>query len=151
MTAANSSTLNDGASALVIASADAIAAGHCGPALARIVAHADVACAPKRFTIAPSLAIPVALERAGLSVGQVARWEINEAFSVVALANMKLLGLDPARVNVHGGGVALGHPIGSSGSRILVSLVHQLAPGEFGVAAICNGGGAASAVVVERL
>ncbi|KAI9337907.1 Thiolase, N-terminal domain-containing protein [Zopfochytrium polystomum] len=151
VTAANSSTLNDGASALVLMTAAEASARGLQP-LARIVSYADAACAPKQFTIAPSLAIPRALAAANLAgVGDVARFEINEAFAVVALANQRLLGIPDDRLNVLGGGVALGHPIGSSGARILVSLVHQLQKGQIGCAGICNGGGAASALVVERL
>ncbi|KAI9340287.1 Thiolase, N-terminal domain-containing protein [Obelidium mucronatum] len=150
VTAANSSTLNDGASAVVIMSEEEAKAQGCTP-LARIVSYADAATNPKKFTIAPSLAIPIALERAGLSVKDISLFEINEAFSVVVRANEQLLGLDPSKVNVNGGGVSLGHPIGSSGSRIVVSLIHLLQKGQFGVAGICNGGGAASAIVVERL
>lgn len=108
---------------------------------------ADAACAPIDFPIAPAHAIPLALKRAGIEAKDVARWEINEAFSAVAIANNQLLDLDPAKVNVLGGGVSLGHPIGSSGCRIVVTLIHQLKPGEYGVAGVCNGGGGASAIV----
>ncbi|KAI8592948.1 Thiolase, N-terminal domain-containing protein [Geranomyces variabilis] len=150
VTAANSSTLNDGASALVLttrAKADALGL----KPLARILSFGDAATSPKKFTIAPSLAIPIALKRAGLSIDDISLFEINEAFSVVVRANEKIMGLDPAKVNIGGGGVALGHPIGSSGSRILVSLVHALKQGQVGVAGICNGGGAASSLIIERL
>ncbi|KAI8923474.1 Thiolase, N-terminal domain-containing protein [Entophlyctis helioformis] len=150
VTAANSSTLNDGASALVLmtrARADALGI----KPLAVVRGYGDAACAPKKFTIAPSLAIPVALKNAGLTIDDVSLFEINEAFSVVVRVNEKILGLDPAKVNVAGGGVSLGHPIGNSGSRIVVSLVHLLEKGQIGVAAICNGGGAASSIVIERL
>ncbi|KAJ3074398.1 erg10, acetyl-CoA C-acetyltransferase, partial [Quaeritorhiza haematococci] len=150
VTAANSSTLNDGASALVLMTRAKAEELGLKP-LARIVSFADAACAPHRFTIAPSVAIPFALEKANIPIKKVDLFEINEAFSVVVRVNEKILGLDPAKVNVNGGGVALGHPIGSSGSRILVSLVHSLEKGQIGVASICNGGGAASAVVVEGL
>ncbi|KAK9470397.1 Thiolase, N-terminal domain-containing protein [Dipodascopsis tothii] len=149
VTAGNASTINDGASAVVLASA-AYTAQHGLQPLGRVVAYADAARDPIDFTIAPALAIPRALERAGLTAADVARFEINEAFSAVALANVSLLGLDIDKVNPAGGAVALGHPIGSSGCRILVTLLHGLKPGEFGVAAICNGGGAASAMVVQR-
>ncbi|RKO85749.1 Thiolase, N-terminal domain-containing protein, partial [Blyttiomyces helicus] len=133
VTAANSSTLNDGASALVLATRAKATALGIAP-LARILSYGDAATAPHRFTIAPSLAIPIALERAGLKIEDISLFEINEAFSVVVRANEKILGLDPAKVNVAGGGVSLGHPIGSSGSRILVSLVHLLKPvSEFSV------------------
>ncbi|WFD45195.1 acetyl-CoA C-acetyltransferase [Malassezia psittaci] len=137
VTAANASSLNDGASALILASEEAVKQHQLKP-LARIIATADAARKPVDFPIAPALAIPRALERAKLTKDQIALWEINEAFSVVALANMQILDLDPSKVNVHGGGVSLGHPIGSSGSRIIVSLVHALKQGEFGVASVCN-------------
>ncbi|KAJ2692929.1 Acetyl-CoA acetyltransferase A, mitochondrial [Coemansia spiralis] len=150
VTAANSSTLNDGASALLLLAADRAAALGVAP-LARIVSYADAATHPIDFPIAPSLAVPIALERAGLALKDIALWEFNEAFSVVARVNEKILGLDPATVNVAGGAVALGHPIGSSGARIIVTLTHMLKPGQFGCAAICNGGGGASAVVIQRL
>lgn len=150
VTAANASTLNDGASALLLMHKDKASSLGVKP-LARILSIADAECNPKLFTIAPSLAIPKALERAGVSLQDVALFEINEAFSVVALANQKILGLDPAKVNVLGGAVALGHPIGSSGARIIVSLVHALKPGQIGCAAVCNGGGGASAIVIKKL
>ncbi|CEH19310.1 acetyl-c-acetyltransferase [Ceraceosorus bombacis] len=149
VTAANASTLNDGASAVVLASkaeADKLGA----KPIAKIIAFADAACAPIDFPIAPAHAIPLALKRAGIEVKDVARWEINEAFSAVAIANNQLLNLDPSKVNVLGGGVSLGHPIGSSGCRIVVTLIHQLKPGEYGVAGVCNGGGGASAIVIKR-
>ncbi|KAJ3093744.1 erg10, acetyl-CoA C-acetyltransferase [Physocladia obscura] len=150
VTAANASTINDGASAVLLMSESEASAQGVKP-LAKILSYAEAATAPKKFTIAPSLAIPIALKRAGLEIKDIAKWEINEAFSVVILANQQILGLDPKKVNVNGGGVSLGHPIGSSGSRILVSLTHLLKKGEFGVAAVCNGGGAASAMVIQRL
>ncbi|KAJ3415113.1 erg10, acetyl-CoA C-acetyltransferase [Chytridiales sp. JEL 0842] len=150
VTAANASTLNDGASALILMSRAEAEAKGLTP-LARIVSYADAATSPKKFTIAPSLAIPIALKKAGLGIQDVSLFEINEAFSVVVRANEKILGLDPSKVNIGGGGVSLGHPIGSSGSRILVSLVHLLKKGQVGVAGICNGGGAASSMVIERL
>jgi acetyl-CoA C-acetyltransferase len=114
-------------------------------------AYGDAAVEPIDFTIAPSHALPVALKKAKLQLSDISLFEFNEAFSVVARANEQILGLDPAKVNVLGGAVSLGHPIGSSGSRILVTLVHQLKPGQLGAAAICNGGGGASAIIVERL
>ncbi|KAI8915325.1 Thiolase, N-terminal domain-containing protein [Powellomyces hirtus] len=150
VTAANASTLNDGASALVLTTRAKAAALGLRP-LARILSFGDAATSPKKFTIAPSLAIPIALERAGLSLADISLFEINEAFSVVVRANEKIMSLDASKVNIAGGGVALGHAIGSSGARILVSLIHLLPPGQLGVAGVCNGGGAASAVVVERL
>ena len=150
VTAANASTLNDGASALVLASEEAVAKHGLKP-LAKILATADAAQTPEWFTTAPSLAIPKALNKAGLSTGDVDLWELNEAFSVVGIANNRELGLDPANVNVHGGAVALGHPLGSSGSRIVVTLLHALRDRGMsrGAAGICNGGGGASAIVIE--
>ena len=152
VTAANASTLNDGASALVLASEEAVAKMGLTP-LAKIHASADAAQAPEWFTTAPSLAIPKALDKAGLTVSDIDLWELNEAFSVVGIANNQALGLDPECVNVHGGAVALGHPLGSSGSRIVVTLVHALRQHgkKMGGAGICNGGGGASAVIVESL
>ena len=152
VTAANASTLNDGASALVLASEEAVAKMGLTP-LAKIHASADAAQAPEWFTTAPSLAIPKALDKAGLTVSDIDLWELNEAFSVVGIANNLALGLDPECVNVHGGAVALGHPLGSSGSRIVVTLVHALRQHgkKMGGAGICNGGGGASAVIVESL
>ena len=152
VTAANASTLNDGASALVLASEEAVAKLGLTP-LAKIHASADAAQAPEWFTTAPSLAIPKALDKAGLSISDIDLWELNEAFSVVGIANNQALGLDPKCVNVHGGAVALGHPLGSSGSRIVVTLVHALKQNgkKMGGAGICNGGGGASAVIVESL
>jgi len=152
VTAANASSLNDGAAALVIASS-AWAEGRGLKPLARIIGWGDAQQAPVWFTTTPSLAIPIALQRAGLQIKDVDYWEINEAFSAVALANNHLLGLDPTKVNVNGGAVALGHPIGSSGARIVVTLLHilQQRKARIGVAAICNGGGGASCLVVENL
>lgn len=150
VTAANASSLNDGASALLLAHKDAAAQLGVAP-LARIIATADAALPPIDFTIAPAKAVEKVLGEAGMKVGDIAKWELNEAFAVVGIANTRILGLDPAKVNVNGGAVALGHPIGSSGSRILVSLIHSLKKGEFGCAAICNGGGGSSAVIVERM
>ena len=152
VTAANASTLNDGASALVLASDKAVAKMGLTP-LAKIHASADAAQAPEWFTTAPSLAIPKALDKAGLGVSDIDLWELNEAFSVVGIANNQALGLDPTCVNVHGGAVALGHPLGSSGSRIVVTLLHALKQQgkKMGGAGICNGGGGASAVIVESL
>ncbi|KAA8916111.1 hypothetical protein TRICI_001762 [Trichomonascus ciferrii] len=149
VTAGNASSINDGAAALVLASGRR-AADLGSSVLGRVVAYADAATAPIDFTIAPSKAIPIALERAGLKKDDIALWELNEAFAGVSLANNKILGLDPAKVNVNGGAVALGHPIGASGARILVTLLHSLKEGEYGVAGICNGGGAATALVVQK-
>ncbi|PWO01233.1 thiolase [Tilletiopsis washingtonensis] len=150
VTAANASTLNDGASAVVLASKSAADKLGAKP-LAKIISFADAACAPIDFPIAPAYAIPAALKRAGLEIKDIARFEINEAFSAVAIANNKILGLDASKVNVLGGGVSLGHPIGSSGCRIVVSLAHQLQPGEYGCAGVCNGGGGASAIIIQRI
>jgi len=150
VTAANASTLNDGASALVLASEAAVTQHGLQP-LAKILATADAAQAPEWFTTAPSLALPKALSKAGLSNDDIDLWELNEAFSVVGIANNRELSLDPEVVNVHGGAVALGHPLGSSGSRIVVTLVHALRDQNKtkGAAGICNGGGGASALVLE--
>ncbi|SPO06009.1 probable acetyl-CoA-acetyltransferase precursor [Cephalotrichum gorgonifer] len=152
VTAANSSTLNDGASALVLGSkalAQEFGAG--SRVLARICGHADAAVDPIDFPIAPAKAVPIALERAGITKDQVSVWEFNEAFAAVIKANEKILGLENANVNPLGGAISLGHALGSSGSRILTTLLHQLKPGQYGVAAICNGGGAATAIVVQRV
>ncbi|KAK6194223.1 karyopherin [Pestalotiopsis sp. IQ-011] len=152
VTAANSSTFNDGASALVLGSkATAQQYGAGSRVLARICGSADAAIDPVDFPVAPAKAVPIALERAGITKDQVAVWEFNEAFAAVIKANEKILGLENARVNPLGGAISLGHALGSSGSRILTTLLHQLKPGEYGVAAICNGGGAASAIVVQRI
>lgn len=152
VTAANSSTLNDGASALVLGSADVAREFGAGSrVLARICGSADAAVDPVDFPVAPAAAVPIALERAGITKDQVAVWEFNEAFAAVVKANEKILGLENAKVNPLGGAISLGHALGSSGSRILVTLLHQLKPGEYGVAAICNGGGAATALVVQRV
>lgn len=150
VTAANASNLNDGASALVLMSADKAAELGVTP-LARIVSFADAAQAPEWFTTSPSKALPKALERAGWTNDDVDYWEINQAFSVVSLANMKNLGLSGDNVDVHGGAVSLGHPLGSSGSRILVTLLNVLRQhgGKKGAAGICNGGGGASAITIE--
>jgi len=150
VTAANASTLNDGASALVLASEEAVKKHGLKP-LAKLLSTADAAQAPEWFTTAPSLALPKALQKASLSNEDIDLWELNEAFSVVGIANNRELGLDPACVNVHGGAVALGHPLGSSGSRIVVTLIHALRDRGLhkGAAGICNGGGGASALVLE--
>jgi len=152
VTAANASTLNDGASALVLASEEAVQANGWSP-IARIVATADAAHAPEWFTTAPAKAIPVALAKADWKQEDIELWELNEAFSVVGLVNVALLGLDAEKVNVNGGAVSLGHPLGSSGSRIIVTLIHALRQRGLkkGAAGICNGGGGASALVVEAL
>ena len=152
ITAANASKLNDGAAALVLMSASRAAALNIKP-LARIRGYADAEAAPIDFSTAPALAVPRALARAGARVEDCSAHEVNEAFSLVALANMRLLGLDHAKVNVHGGAVSLGHPIGASGARIVGALLSVLKArdGVLGTASICNGGGGASAMVVERL
>ncbi|MBE7177873.1 MAG: acetyl-CoA C-acyltransferase [Mucilaginibacter polytrichastri] len=152
VTAANASTLNDGAAALVLAGRERAEALGLKP-MARILASADAQQAPEWFTTAPAKAIPLALHRAGLKLSDIDYFEINEAFSVVALANNQLLQLDPERVNIHGGAVSLGHPLGASGARIVVTLVQVLRRknARYGVAGICNGGGGASAIVIENL
>ncbi len=152
VTAANASTLNDGAAAVLVMSADKAKELGLKP-LAKIVSHASAAKAPEWFTTAPSDAIPIALERAGLSIDKVDLFEINEAFSVVALANNQILELDPEKVNIHGGAVSIGHPLGCSGARIIVTLIHALkrTNGKYGCAGICNGGGGASALVLEMM
>ncbi|MBF8456031.1 acetyl-CoA C-acyltransferase [Kaistella sp. G5-32] len=152
VTAANASTLNDGASALVLMSKEKMEELGLKP-LARIVSYADAAQAPEWFTTSPSKAIPIALKKAGLEISDIDFFEFNEAFAVVGLANNKILGLDSAKVNVNGGAVSLGHPLGSSGSRIIVSLINILKQnnGKYGAAAICNGGGGASAIVIENM
>lgn len=152
ITAANASTINDGAAALVLMSADKASELSVKP-LARVLGQASAAKDPEWFTTAPADAIPLALKRAGLTITDVDLFEINEAFSVVSLANNQLLALDPAKVNIQGGAVSMGHPIGCSGARILVTLIHSLirTGGRYGCAGICNGGGGASAVIIERM
>ena len=152
ITAANASTLNDGASALILASKEAVEKHGLTP-IAKIRSYADAAHAPEWFTTAPSLAIPKALAKANLTTENVDYWELNEAFAVVGLANTKILGLDPAKVDVNGGAVALGHPLGNSGSRVVVTLINVLKQnnGKIGGAAICNGGGGASAIIIENI
>jgi acetyl-CoA C-acetyltransferase len=152
VTAANASTINDGAAAVVLMSATKAKALGLTP-IAKILGFADAAQDPMWFTTTPSLAIPKALKVAGVDQKDVAYYEINEAFSAVAIANNMKLGLDPSRVNVNGGAVALGHPLGASGARITITLANVLKQNNarIGVAAICNGGGGASAIVIERL
>lgn len=152
ITAANASKINDGAAALVLMSEEAAKERGLKP-LARIVAYDDAAVAPIDFAVAPARACEKLLKRAGMTMGDMEYHEVNEAFAAVALANMKLLDLDPSRVNVHGGAVALGHPIGCSGTRILISLLNVLRTKDatLGMASICNGGGGASAVILERM
>ena len=152
VTAANASTLNDGASALVLMSKEKVEELGVTP-IAKIVGYGDAAHDPEWFTTAPSKAVPVALTKAGLQIGDIDYWELNQAFSVVGIVNTQKLGLDPAKVDVNGGAVALGHPLGSSGSRIIVTLINVLKQnnGKYGAAGICNGGGGASAMVIENL
>jgi acetyl-CoA C-acetyltransferase len=152
ITAANASNLNDGAAALLLASAEAVEKYKLQP-LARIIGYADAAQAPEWFTTSPAKAIPKALKQAGLTLNDIDFFEINEAYAAVVLANQQLLGIAPAKVNVYGGAVAVGHPLGASGARILTTLTSVLRQegGRYGVAAICNGGGGASAIVIERL
>jgi acetyl-CoA C-acetyltransferase len=152
ITAANASTLNDGASALVLMSADKAAALNITP-IAKIRSYADAAQEPEWFTTAPSKALPIAIAKAGLTSNDIDYYELNEAFSVVGLANIKILGLDANKVNVNGGAVSLGHPLGSSGSRIIVTLINVLKQNgaKIGAAGICNGGGGASAMVIELI
>ena len=151
ITAANASNINDGACALVIMSAEKATELGLTP-LAKILGYADAAEEPEWFTTAPAKALPKALAKAGISQDEVDFFEFNEAFAVVGLANMKILGLDPSKVNVNGGAVSLGHPLGASGARIMTTLISVLSQnnGKIGAAAICNGGGGASAIVIER-
>jgi acetyl-CoA C-acetyltransferase len=152
VTAANASTLNDGAAALVLMSKDKADTMGIKP-LAKIISFADAQQAPEHFTTTPSKAIPLALHKAGLSSDQIDFFEINEAFSVVSVANNRLMNLNPAKVNVNGGAVAIGHPLGASGARIIVTLINVLQQnnGKLGAAGICNGGGGASAMVIENM
>jgi acetyl-CoA C-acetyltransferase len=152
VTAANASTINDGAAALVLMSEEKAQALGLKP-LAYIKSYADAAQEPKWFTTTPAKAIPKALEKAGLSIADVDYFEFNEAFAVVGLANAKILGLENDKVNVNGGAVSLGHPLGCSGARIIVTLINVLEQNnaKIGAAAICNGGGGASAIVIERI
>jgi len=151
VTAANASTINDGAAALVLMSKEKANALDLNP-LATIKGYADAAQEPKWFTTAPAKALPKALDKANITIGDVDYFEFNEAFAVVGLANMKILGLNDATVNVNGGAVSLGHPLGCSGARIIVTLINVLEQNDskIGAAAICNGGGGASAIVIER-
>jgi acetyl-CoA C-acetyltransferase len=152
VTAANASTINDGAAALVLMSEEKAIAMGLKP-LAYIKSYADAAQEPKWFTTSPAKALPKALDKAGISLSDVDYFEFNEAFAVVGLANAKILGLDNDKVNVNGGAVSLGHPLGCSGARIIVTLINVLEQNnaKVGAAAICNGGGGASAIVIERI
>lgn len=152
VTAANASTINDGGAALVLMSLEKAKELNVKP-LAKITSYADAAHEPKWFTTAPAKALPKALAKANLTINDVEYFELNEAFSVVGLANMKILGLDSAKVNVNGGAVSLGHPLGVSGARIVMALISILKQNnaKFGAAAICNGGGGASAMILENI
>ncbi|XP_044008409.1 acetyl-CoA acetyltransferase, mitochondrial isoform X1 [Aphidius gifuensis] len=150
VTAGNASTLNDGAAAMILTTSKIAQKLNLKP-LARIVGFQDAETDPIDFPIAPALAIPTLLKKTNVNKNDISMWEINEAFSVVVEANQKILDIDPAKVNIHGGAVSLGHPIGMSGARIIVHLVHALKSGEKGVASICNGGGGASSIMIEKL
>ena len=151
VTAANASTMNDGAAALVLMSKEKAEELGIKP-IAKIISYADAEQAPEKFTTTPSVAVPRAVKKAGLKMSDIDYHELNEAFSVVGIANIKLMNLDPAKVNVHGGAVSLGHPLGASGARIIISLINVLKQnnGKYGAAGICNGGGGASAMVIEN-
>jgi acetyl-CoA C-acetyltransferase len=152
VTAANASTMNDGAAALVLMSADKAKELGIKP-VAKVVSYADAEQAPEWFTTSPAIAAPKAVSKAGLKMEDIDFWELNEAFSVVGIENTKRMKLDPAKVNVHGGAVSLGHPLGCSGARIIVTLINVLKQnnGKYGAAGICNGGGGASAMVIENI
>lgn len=152
VTAANASTLNDGAAALVLISKEKMEELGLQP-IARIRGYADAEQAPEWFTTTPSLAVPKAVAKAGLQMSDIDCWELNEAFAVVGIENSRRMKLDPARVNMHGGAVSIGHPLGASGARILVTLLNVMKANGFkyGAAGICNGGGGASALVLENL
>jgi acetyl-CoA C-acetyltransferase len=152
VTAANASTMNDGAAALVLMSKEKAEALGLKP-LAKIKGYADAEQAPEWFTTSPAVAVPKAVEKAGLKMGDINYFELNEAFAVVGLANMKLMNLDASKVNVNGGAVSLGHPLGASGARVVVTLLNVLKQNnaKYGAAGICNGGGGASALVIENM
>lgn len=152
VTAANASTMNDGAAAVILMSKEKADALGIKP-IAKIKAYADAEQAPEWFTTTPSLAVPKAVQKAGLKMEDIGYFELNEAFSVVGLANIKLMKLDPSKVNVNGGAVSLGHPLGASGARVIVTLINVLKQNKakFGAAGICNGGGGASAMVIENV
>lgn len=152
VTAANASTMNDGAAAVVLMSGEKMNELGLKP-MARILSYADAEQAPEWFTTTPSLAVPIAVKKAGLEMTDIDYWELNEAFAVVGIENTKRMKLDPAKVNLHGGAVSLGHPLGCSGARIIVTLIHILSTrgGKLGAAGICNGGGGASAMVFEHI
>lgn len=152
VTAANASTMNDGAAALILMSKEKAEELNLKP-IAKVISYADAEQAPEWFTTTPSLAVPKAVEKAGLQMADIDFWELNEAFAVVGIENTKRMKLDPAKVNVHGGAVSLGHPLGCSGARIIVTLINVLKEnnGKYGAAGICNGGGGASAMVIENM
>ncbi len=152
VTAANASTMNDGAAALLLMSKEKADALGLKP-IAKIKSYADAEQTPEWFTTTPSVAVPKAVEKAGLKMEDISYWELNEAFSVVGIENTRRMKLDPATVNVHGGAVSLGHPLGCSGARIIVTLIHVLKANNarYGAAGICNGGGGASAMVIENV
>jgi acetyl-CoA C-acetyltransferase len=152
VTAANASTMNDGAAALVLMSKEKASELGLTP-IAKILSYADAEQAPEWFTTTPSLAVPKAVAKAGLKMEDINYWELNEAFSVVGIENTRRMKLDPATVNVNGGAVSLGHPLGCSGARIIVTLINVLKQnnGKYGAAGICNGGGGASAMVIENM
>ena len=152
VTAANASTMNDGAAALVLMSKEKAEELELKP-LAKIVSFADAEQAPEWFTTSPAIAAPRAVQKAGLKMTDIDFWELNEAFAVVGIENTRRMKLDPAKVNVHGGAVSLGHPLGASGARIIVTLINVLKENKarYGAAGICNGGGGASAMVIEQL
>lgn len=151
VTAANASTMNDGAAALVLMSKEKAKALGLKP-IAKILSYADAEQAPEWFTTTPSLAVPKAVAKAGLKMEDISYWELNEAFAVVGIENTKRMKLDPSKVNVHGGAVSIGHPLGCSGARIIVTLINVLKANKakYGAAGICNGGGGASAMVIEN-
>lgn len=151
VTAANASTMNDGAAVMILVSEEKLKEMGLNP-LARIISYADAEQAPEWFTTSPSIAVPRAVYKAGLKMGDIDYWELNEAFAVVGIENSKRMQLDPAKVNLHGGAVSLGHPLGCSGARILVTLLNILKQqkARYGAAGICNGGGGASAMVIEN-
>lgn len=152
VTAANASTMNDGAAALVLMSKEKMEQLGLKP-IAKIISYADAEQAPEWFTTTPSIAVPKAVAKAGLQMSDISYWELNEAFAVVGIENSKRMKLDPAKVNVHGGAVSIGHPLGCSGARIVVTLINVLKANNarYGAAGICNGGGGASAIVIENL
>jgi acetyl-CoA C-acetyltransferase len=152
VTAANASNMNDGAAALVLMSKEKAEELGIKP-IAKIISYADAEQAPEKFTTTPSIAVPKAVKKAGLKMNDIDYYELNEAFSVVGIANIKLMDLDPAKVNVNGGAVSIGHPLGASGARIIIALINILKQnnGKYGAAGICNGGGGASAMVIQNI